>query len=199
MRRLRAARPRNAASDVMRSHTADTIYQIDTQVEPLLESFCREWGKQTPLVLISEGLEDEAGNEVVSRVFPEGMHEEDCAIRVIVDPIDGTRGIMYDKRRRVGAGGVAPNKGAATRLRDIEIAVMTELPTSKMGYGDILWATKGGGAHGVRVDLLTGGEKPLALTPSRAETINHGFASVANFFPGTKVLAAQVMEHLASH
>jgi len=36
----------------------------------------------------------------------------------------------------------------------------------------------------------------LKLRPSQAETINHGFASVSNFFPGTKVLASQLMEHL---
>ena len=36
----------------------------------------------------------------------------------------------------------------------------------------------------------------LDLSPSRADTLAHGFASVANFFPGTKVLASQVMEHL---
>jgi hypothetical protein len=183
--------------DVKRSHTADTIYQIDTQVEPILEAFCEEWGRHTPLVLVSEGLEDSAGNEVDSRVFPHGAHEEDAEIRVIVDPIDGTRGIMYDKRAAWALAGVAPNKGPGTRLRDIEIAVMTELPTSKMGQADVLWAIKGQGAHAARVDLLSGSEKPLPFAPSSADTINHGFASVANFFPGTKVLAADCMEHLA--
>ncbi len=72
---------------------------------------------------------------------------------MIVDPIDGTRGIMYDKRAAWALAGVAPNKGSATRLSDIEVAVMTELPTSKMGFGDVLWAIKGQGAHGNRERL----------------------------------------------
>jgi len=38
----------------------------------------------------------------------------------------------------------------------------------------------------------------LCLRPSDADSIDHGFASVSNFFPGTKVLAGQVMEHLVS-
>ena len=80
---------------------------------------------------------------------------KDAAIRLIVDPIDGTRGIMYDKRSAWSVAGVAPNHGPDTRLRDIEIAVMTELPTSKMGSADVLWAIKGKGAHGRRVDLKT--------------------------------------------
>ena len=185
--------------EVTRSAAADTIYKIDTEVDPILEQFCEEWGKTTPLVLVAEGLEDEAGNEVEHRVFPHGTREADAQIRVIVDPIDGTRGIMYDKRPAWALAGVAPNKGSSTRLSDIEVAVMSELPTSKMGYADVLWAIKGQGATGVREDLRGGGREELRLAPSQAEGIDHGFASVANFFPGTKVLSSEVMEHLVRH
>jgi hypothetical protein len=76
---------------------------------------------------------------------------------------------------------------------------MTELPTSKMGFADVLWAEKGRGAAGERVDLTSGDAAPLALRPSTADSIDHGFASVSNFFPGTKVLASEVMEHLVRH
>src|SRR5215218_3969089 len=98
---------------VSRASAADTIYQIDTVVEPLLEDFCREWSKTTPLVLIAEGIEDEHGVEGI-KVFPEGSREEDAKIRLIVDPIDGTRMIMYDKRPAWALAGVAPNRGANT-------------------------------------------------------------------------------------
>src|SRR5438552_2736036 len=63
--------------------------------------------------------------------------------------------------------GGAPNKGRETRLRDIEVAVMTELPTSKMGRGDVLWAVKGLGARGVRETFFethSGTEVPPPLT-----------------------------------
>ena len=45
------------------------------------------------------------------------------------------------------------------------------------------------------MSIITG--EPLRLRPSQAADINHGFASVANFFPGTKQLASALMEHLA--
>ena len=191
-------RSRQAAGlhEVTRSSSADTIYRIDAEVDPLLESFCEDWGKSTPLVLIAEGLTDESGDEVSHRVFPCGTREADAKIRVIVDPIDGTRGIMYDKRAAWSLAGVAPNKGTATRLRDIEVAAMTELPTSKMGSGDVLWAVKGTGANGRREDLRIGPAEDLRLRPSHATNIDHGFATVSNFFPGTKVLAAELMEHI---
>ena len=189
---------RNAGSlhEVSRVSTADTIYKIDTDVDPILEKFCEEWGKETPLVLIAEGLEGADGTEAEYVVFPHGTKEADAKIRVIVDPIDGTRGIMYDKRPAWALAGVAPNKGPNTRLRDIEVAVMTELPTSKMGWGDVLWAIKGKGMHAVRENLINREAKTLTPLPSNAEKIDHGFAMISNFFPGTKVLASELMEYL---
>lgn len=184
----------NAA--VAHSSAADTIYSIDADVDPILIAMCEEWSKTTPLVLIAEGIHDENGVEG-PRVFPTGTKMEDATIRLIVDPIDGTRGIMYDKRPAWALAGVAPNKGDATKLSDIEIAVMTELPTSKMGFADVLYAIRGQGARGFRVDLKTHERKELTLSPSRADTIKHGFAAVSNFFPGTKVHASELMERIA--
>lgn len=190
----------SGSHEVLRSTAADTIYKIDTDVEPLLEEFCRGWAKTTPIVLVAEGIEvdEEYGGEEGFKIFPEGAKEQDAKIRLIVDPIDGTRGIMYDKRAAWALAGVAPNNGSATRLRDIEVAVMTELPTSKMGFGDTLSAIKGRGAKAMRTDLRSGDTTPLAVSSSRAKTIDHGFATVSDFFPGTKVLAGEVMEHLVA-
>jgi fructose-1,6-bisphosphatase/inositol monophosphatase family enzyme len=193
------SRIQSGLNEIGRASAADTIYKIDAEVDPILEAFCEEWGQHTPIVVVAEGLVDEEGNEVESRVFPATAKESDASIRVIFDPIDGTRGIMYDKRPAWALAGVAPNKGAATRLRDIEIAVMTELPTSKSGFADRLWAIRGNGASGVRVDLRSDESQPLKLAPSGAQTINHGFATITNFFPGTKVLAGELMEHLVKN
>jgi hypothetical protein len=76
---------------------------------------------------------------------------------------------------------------------------MTELPTSKMGSADVLWAIKGQGAQARRVDLRSGAGESLKVSSSNARTIDHGFATIADFFPGTKVLAGEVMEHLVKN
>lgn len=193
---LIASRRAQGLAAVSRESAADTIYAIDAVVEPLLEQFCSEWGKTTPLALIAEGAVDEAGNEG-TRIFPAGAREADAKIRLIVDPIDGTRGIMYDKRPAWALAGVAPNLGPTTRLGDLEVSVMTELPTSKMGCADVLWAIRGRGAQGRRIDLRDGQPSPLPLRPSQAQQIDHGFASVSSFFPGTKRQAAELMEFIA--
>ncbi len=181
---------------VDRVSAADIIYGIDAVIEPVIEKYLEQWGREQPLVLIAEGIEPETG-----RVFPAGAREEDAEIRIIIDPIDGTRGLMFDKRAAWSLAGVAPNKGSNTRLREIEVAVMTELPTSKMARGDVLWAIKGKGAHAVRESLDSENPVgvPLPVQPSQADGLLHGFSSVSNFFPGTKLLASGLMEHVASH
>lgn len=193
---LLRARRLAGLSDVARSSTADTIYRVDALVEPIIDDYCRHWSKTLPLVVICEGLEPETG-----KVYPESSAPDSAAARLIIDPIDGTRGIMYDKRPAWSLAGMAPNRGDATRLRDIEVAVMTELPTSKMTLGDVLYAVRGRGAVGVRERIGEDGAshvvEPVTLQPSRSTTLRHGFGMVSNFFPGTKVLAAELMERVA--
>src|SRR5438046_10761660 len=104
------SRQQGSLHEVSRVSSADTIYKIDTDVDPILEDFCEEWSKTRPLVLVAEGLEGPDGKEVEHRVFPHGARESDAQIRMIVDPIDGTRGIMYDKRHAWAPAGLAPNK-----------------------------------------------------------------------------------------
>jgi hypothetical protein len=198
--RIIASRASTNLHDVQRRSAADTIYAIDEVVEPVVQDLCDDWSRTTPLILIAEGVvsRDAAGKTVEGfQIFPRGAREEDALVRLIIDPIDGTRMLMYDKRSAWTLAGVAANKGTGTSLRDIEVSVMTELPTSKMGQADVLWAVAGGGAQGRRVDLASGKSRPLALIPSRASTIDHGFASVSNFFPGTKMLASELMERIA--
>ena len=136
-------------------------------------------------MLVAEGL------PASGLTLPAGTRDADCRWRLLVDPIDGTRGLMYQKRPAWILTGVAPNRGPGTRLCDIVLAVMTEIPLLKQHLADQLWAVRGEGVEARRVDRLTGQATPLMLRPSQATTIAHGFASVSRFFPGARdVLAA---------
>ncbi len=194
-----SARDKNATFSGITKHTsADTIYELDTHVEPIIIDFCEHWGRDTPLVLIAEGISEEGGPEGKA-VFPKGTPESAAKIRLLIDPIDGTRGLMYDKRSAWFLAGIAPNRGDATRLSDITDAAQVELPTSKQNAGDLLWATKGHGTQGLREEVATGRKlHDLTPKPSQATTIAHGFASISNFFPGTKELASRLMEEIVS-
>ncbi|MDX1933816.1 MAG: hypothetical protein SFU56_14555 [Capsulimonadales bacterium] len=178
-------------ADVADVRGGDTIYRIDAHSEEILFAFCDEWANESPFVLIAEGIE---GNGW--RVFPETAREEDAAFLLIVDPIDGTRNIMYNKRSAWALAGVAPNRGAETTLADIEVAVMTEIPTTRHVLSDQLWAIRGEGAYREAQDLRTGERTPLPLRPSRTPHLAHGFSSVVKFFPPAKAAIAAFEEEL---
>ncbi len=131
-------------------------------------------------------------------MLPEGRSEEEAAQRVLVDPIDGTRGLMYQKRSAWILTGVAPNRGPGTRLRDVVAAVQTEVPLVKQHLADALWAVQGEGAGAERFNRLTGERTPLRLRPSGAPTIAHGFAMVARFFPGAREELAAIDEEIVA-
>ena len=169
----------------------DTIYAVDRVSEALLiEFFEREIASTTPLVLIAEGLE---GGQII---LPRGASETEAAWRIIVDPIDGTRGLMYQKRSAWILTGVAPNRGPETSLPDIELAVQTEIPLVKQHLSDTIWAIRRQGVQAERFNRLTSERLPLTLIPSSAKTIAHGFAMISRFFPGAREELAAIDEEI---
>ncbi len=165
----------------------DTIYAIDRVAEHELAA---EIGRtiatrEEPVLLVAEGL---PGGQVV---VPEGADRTTARWVIIVDPIDGTRGVMYQKRPAWVLTGVARGPGPRT-LADIELAVQTEIPLVKQHLSDELWAVRGQGASGVRVNRLTGESVPLMLHPSTATTLAHGFAMISRFFPGSRAELAAI-------
>ena len=193
--RVLAACERAAVEDLAQvdddaSH-GDTIYAIDRIGErALVELFETGIAVIAPLVLIGEGLPDD------KIVLPAGAAESEATWRVIVDPIDGTRGLMYQKRSAWVLTGVAPNRGNETGLQDIALAVQTEIPTLKQHLCDSLWAVRGEGVQAERYNRLTGERSELRLRPSKARSIRHGFASVARFFPGARDELAAIDEEI---
>ncbi|MDH7571412.1 MAG: hypothetical protein QHJ73_17695, partial [Armatimonadota bacterium] len=169
----------------------DTLYAIDLHSEEILLRFCEEWSREIPLALIAEGLPGDGW-----QTFPPGTSTEEARFCLIVDPIDGTREIMYDKRSAWILCGVAPNRGAETALCHIEVAMMTEIPTTRQHLADTLWAVRGRGVQAERRNLITGAVQPFIPRPSGAATIAHGFASIVKFFPGARDLVADLEDRL---
>jgi fructose-1,6-bisphosphatase/inositol monophosphatase family enzyme len=157
---------------------ADTIYAVDKVVDEILvEWFEEHW----------------PGVEVVSEGLDEPVVVGDAEWTVIVDTIDGTRGLMYDKRPAWCLAAAAPVGG---RLRDVVAAAMTELPTTKQGWAEQLSGTRGGGLVGELIDLGTGDRAPLDVRPSAATDLEHGWAGLAKFFGPGKVALAEIEAEL---
>ncbi len=181
-----------ALSSVVGDRGGDTIYHLDEHGESVLLDYCVRWGMELPFLLVAEGLEEG------QRAFPEGADLRELAFTLIVDPIDGTRGLMYGKRSGWALFGIAPppRDGVHPTLADIGIALQVELPTARAALADIVWAARGEGAHGETHDLRTGEVTLFRPLPSGANTLLGGFAAISKFFPGTKATAAQLEEKL---
>ncbi len=190
---LIAARARQAGrfARVAAVTAADTIYHVDRLGEAaILDWFERHWPRAWPVEIVMEGLEEGAVT------FPAGTPVKRTGWKCILDPIDGTRGLMHDKRAAWSLAGLAPQRGARTSLGDIVVAAMTELPTSKQGRADQLSVVRGKAVVATRIDLATGARRRWRPRPSRADHFEHGFASIARFFPEGKALLGAFEEAL---
>ncbi|HEY2411508.1 MAG TPA: hypothetical protein VGI40_04670 [Pirellulaceae bacterium] len=182
-----------ALSEIVHDGAGDVTFMVDRVCESaLIERFTREIAIREPIVLIGEGLSDGC------MTLPAGADAEEARWRIIVDPIDGTRGLMYQKRPGWILTGVAPNLGPRTSLADIVLAVQTEIPLLKQHLSDQLWAIRGRGAHGIRFNRLTKESAPLAITPSTATTLRNGFATVCRFFPGGRDILSALDDDLCA-
>jgi fructose-1,6-bisphosphatase/inositol monophosphatase family enzyme len=168
----------------------DTIFAIDRVSEAVLLERFAALAETWPLILIAEGL-GEHGRATLA-----GHGSKPIAVRVIVDPIDGTRGLMYQKRSAWILTGVAPDNGEQTNLSEIELAVMTEIPLLKQHLSDQFWARIGQGVGGERRNRFTGETRALTPQPSRKATIAQGYGGIARFFPGARDLLAAIEEEL---
>jgi len=161
----------------------DTQYEIDKKVDPIIIKHCEEISKETSFTLVMEGLRHPETNEEIERLaFPLGTPEDETKYIFIKDPIDGTRGLMYDMRSAWSLAGIAPNKGKNTNISDIIIAAQTELPISNQGITKTYYAIKGQGAE-AKEELMNGriieGYIP---TPSQEDNLKNGFVSFSMFF-----------------
>jgi fructose-1,6-bisphosphatase/inositol monophosphatase family enzyme len=178
-------------SAIKREEEGDTIYAVDKVSEDLLiEFFENEIAPLAPLVLIAEGLPQG------KIILPRGVSEKETLWRVIVDPIDGTRSLMYQKRSGWILTGVAPNRGDETCLSDIVLAIQTEIPLVKQHLSDMVWALRGEGANAERFNRITGESFSINLRPSQVPTIAHGYAQVSRFFPGAREELAAIDEEI---
>jgi len=160
----------------------DTIFAIDKVSEDLLvEELGAVAAAHGGIRLVAEGLPGEG--LVLGGTTPRW--------RVIVDPIDGTRGIMYQKRSAWILSGIAPERGPDTGLHDIVAAAMTEIPLVKQHLSDQLWARRGQGVVATRRNRLDRSVAPLPVRPSQRGDLAQGSCQIARFFPGGRdVLAA---------
>ncbi|MEK7727626.1 MAG: hypothetical protein AAB354_04390 [candidate division KSB1 bacterium] len=176
----------SALSAAAATIAVDTIFGIDQIAEEHLFEYLAAHEHEAPaFVLVGEF---EAGDTLK---FGQGEPQ----FRVLLDPIDGTRLVMFAKSSGWILSGIFPEQGAATRLSQTLFALQTEIPLPKYLYADTLWAAPGKGAHRLAENLLTRETDLSAWRVDRATDLRHGFVSFVNFFQHGKTAMAAVEEN----
>ncbi len=193
---------RNSARDlesVEKVSLSDTIYRIDRiGEEALLAWFDKNWPEDLPIDILAEGLGDEKGER-----FPKGAAES--RFTVLIDPIDGTRGLMYDKRSAwVLAGAAKKPLEAMPDLSDLSAGAMVEIPVTRQTISDSIcgWQTGDHRFDREAVREQSPGARPETIhpRPSSARDLYHGFASFVSYFSeGSEEIARIEKEFLRLH
>lgn len=162
---------------------ADVSFGLDVVAEEPLAAFGEEIARSIPVRILSEGFGD--------RVFAANGRAPE--LRIVVDPIDGTRNLMFDLRSGFVLTAVAPERGKETRLRDVNVAVMSELPPTDRKTAVVMSAIRGHGAWIRKRDLATGALG--ATRPLRASTdsrLDNGFVVFFKFDREERTMLAAI-------
>ncbi len=185
-------------ADVVGRVAADVTYGVDRVSEDRVFAwFASHWPADEPVRIVMEGVED---HELV--VFPADAAEDEITWLCVIDPIDGTRNLMYDKRSAwvlAALAPIPPGPGVEARFGDIVVAAMTEIPTTRQWRADQYSVVRGAGPAGVvaeGVDVRSGTRTAVALQPSRASGLDHGFASFSHYLPDGKAWLAGIEQQL---
>lgn len=179
---------------------ADVTYGIDRIGEArVLSWFADTWPTDQPVRLVMEGIEDD---RLV--VFPADAETSDVRWLGIIDPIDGTRNLMYDKRSgwvlaAVAPATIGPSGWPEAWLSDVVASAMTEIPTTKQWRADQFSGVAGCGPDGVVAEahnVMDGTTSPLPFRPSGATWLAHGFSSFSHYLPDGKAWLADVEQRL---
>ncbi len=188
----RTSSAHRSLTEVVDEVEADVIYGIDrVGDDAVLEWFAERWSADEPVRLVMEGIDD---HRMVT--FPPNTGLADLVWTCVIDPIDGTRNLMFDKRPAWVLTAIAPGAGAHLGLQDIVVAAMVEIPVVKQWRADQYSAVRGRGLVATGQDVRSGARVALHDRPTSSSELTHGFASFAHALPDAKALLASIDEDL---
>ncbi|MDY7102085.1 MAG: hypothetical protein S0880_12935 [Actinomycetota bacterium] len=165
--RVRSGRSRLDAA-VARTEGGDDIFAIDVRADEVLLAALDELAAW-PGELVMEGFGEPLA---VGGGGP---------WRYLVDPLDGTRPLLADKRSAwvlLGAG------RRAETLEDLEVAVAIEVPTSRADLARVVAVVDGRFVVCEDDDLRGGDARAAHLRPLDVDDPTHTFVTVVRFAPG---------------
>ena len=198
-RALRAGRDAELTALAGRG-AGDWTYGIDELAERELDAWFTEQAAEGPLSLLTEDRGwRHRGPEGELPGFGHG------GPRVAVDPIDGTRPLMWDLRSAWTVVSVAGPGAGQPRLTDLVEGVVAEIPDTRAALGRVLHARLGEGCRAALLpaaDGTAGPDRVLRAQEDDAELV-HGFYPFFGYGwelrPMLGAISAAFFERLREH
>lgn len=183
--------PRAGIESLMRIRgqgVGDVTYGIDVPAEEVLARWFEERARREPMSLLTE----ETGWRHFGPAAGGGVRElpgfDHGGVRIVVDPIDGTRNLMTDVRSAWCVLALAPPGAEAPRQRDVELGVLVEVPHSRTNATRIFDAARGTGCL-FRIDRDARATRLDAGVDARAD---HGYFPFFKYMPDQRAEIAAI-------
>lgn len=149
----------------------DITYKIDAVADRAVYQFAERLGKIAPARILCEG-----PGEIMT-------HTDPC-IRVLIDPIDGTRNVMADLRSAwVLTGFANETPGGDLTIQDLKCSVQTEIPTSARNRRIELVAWRGEGCKKRELEIDSEASRALTWRVPQKLHLESGYYSFLRYLP----------------
>jgi len=194
---LQRAHRQDVLAQVHHEVAADLIYAIDQEIEQRILAWLEaEWPREHPVDLVMEGLETPLR-------LPSTAPAEAAARTLIIDPLDGTREIMWDRRSAWFLAALAPTPVENhPTLQAVSAAVMVELPPTGRALAHVVSAQRGAAPRASLQSVadLDAPAREASLQPFPDESLAHGFISIGSpFFQGKARVSRFAEEFIARY
>lgn len=186
---------------VGRGH-ADVTFGLDVATEAAVEAWVDEQARIRPLSVFTEDRGWRHRGPGPNGEASELDGFDHGGPRIIVDPVDGTRHLMFDLRPAwciIGQAGPGPDQ---PYLAELEHGVLAELPDTRAACARRLAASKGAGALQWTVATSRDASAPEPLTVDHDDRVDHGYFPFYAYHPdvraATQTLAGAFFERLQS-
>jgi fructose-1,6-bisphosphatase/inositol monophosphatase family enzyme len=177
----------------------DVTFALDGATEAAVDAWFAETARQGPLSLLTE---DRGWRHCgPSGELPGFDHG---GPRVVIDPVDGTRGLMADLRSAWTVIAACGPGAEQPRLSEVQLGLCSELPDSRTARFRRLRAERGGGAQLELRELESGALlSTQQLQADEDDRPDHGFFSFFRYSPSQRPqlaeLEARFFERLEQH
>jgi fructose-1,6-bisphosphatase/inositol monophosphatase family enzyme len=186
---------RGSAQRPVHAGAGDVAYAVDLACERAVDAWVDTVAREQPLSLLTEDTgwrhfgPDPRGAAARPVVLPGFDHG---GPRIALDPVDGTRNLMADLRSAWTVVSVAPAGRGVPRLAELELGLVSEIPTSGAARFRRLAARRGAGALLETFEL--GSDEPResrALAATHDDRPDHGYFPFFRYLPSEREAIAR--------